>query len=124
MIPPHWEKNLEKARAAGECIRLDHGWDESKSIYELTDEEIQTAAEFRGGKFLGLAKDEDAATDFRKPCAQYLWECEHGHRFTASRLPGRHINSPQQVHLSVVVGLLTAFHGSPYRAGRSKKTWP
>lgn len=84
VIPPHWEKNLEKARAAGECIRLDHGWDESKSIYELTDEEIQTAAEFRGGKFLGSAKDEDAAIDFRKPCAQYLWECEHGHRFTAS----------------------------------------
>ncbi len=77
VIPPHWEKNLEKARAAGECLRLDHGWDESKSIYELTDEEIQTAAEFRGGKFLGLAKKED-------PCAQYLWECEHGHRFTAS----------------------------------------
>ena len=77
VIPPHWEKNLEKARAAGECIRLDHGWDESKSIYELTEEEIQTAAEFRGGKFLGLAKKED-------PCAQYEWECEHGHRFTAS----------------------------------------
>ncbi len=104
VIPPHWEKNLEKARAAGECLRLDHGWDESKSIYELTDEEIQTAAEFRGGKFLGLAKKEEASIDnstagaqnddatstqsgtksFRKPCAQYIWECEHGHSFTAS----------------------------------------
>ena len=104
MIPPHWENNLEKARAARECLRLDHGWDESKSIYELTDEEIQTAAEFRGGKFLGLAKKEEASIDnstagaqnddatstqsgtksFRKPCAQYLWECEHGHSFTAS----------------------------------------
>lgn len=76
MRPGYMEKNLEKASASGEAAVLDHGWDESKSIFALTDEEIRAAAEFRGGKFLGSADG--------KPGTQYEWECEHGHRFTAS----------------------------------------
>lgn len=110
VIPPHLEKNLEKARAAGEAVRLDHGWDESKSIYELTDAEIAAAAEFRGGKFLGTVSGDavtvseasadahkggyadnagagpgdDAGKSRRRPGKLYGWECGQGHRFTAS----------------------------------------
>ena len=54
--PPHYETDAEKARAKGELLHLDHGWDESKSIYGLTDDEIQAAAAFRGGKFLGAVE--------------------------------------------------------------------
>lgn len=57
--PAAYEKNAGKARAKGELKHLDHGWDESKSIYELTDEEIQEAAAFRGGRFLGPVEVSD-----------------------------------------------------------------
>ena len=119
MRPGYMEKNLEKAVQSGEAENLDHGYDESKSIYSLTKEEIQAAAEFRGGRCLGLldqslipdltslpvtavssaistlpdaalehaweaspwAQDESGAW---KKGTQFLWECEHGHRFAAS----------------------------------------
>ena len=54
MKPPCWEKNLDRARAAGEVRELDHGYDTLKSIYSLTDDEIEEAARFRGGHFLGV----------------------------------------------------------------------
>lgn len=72
MRPSHMEKNLAKAQACGEVRRLEHGWDEGRPLSELTVEEVQAAAEFRGGRFLG------------KKGRLYEWECEHGHRFTAS----------------------------------------
>lgn len=96
VIPQPMEKNIGKAAEKGELMHLDHGYDESKSIYALTDAEIEAAAEFRGGKFLGAASDAalsgnagDAETSgdetlLRKKGVQYQWECEHGHRFTAS----------------------------------------
>lgn len=82
MRPGYIEKNLEKARSNGDVEVLDHGYDESRSIYDLTDEEIQAAAAFRGGKFLGPV--ESIAEGRRPQCAQYRWECEKGHQFTAS----------------------------------------
>ncbi len=100
VIPPHYEKNIEKARGKGELHHIDHGWDESKSIYELTDSEIQAAAAFRGGKFLGLADGLTPAEGTVADCdpegsqlgksarrqsgARYLWEDGDGRRFTAS----------------------------------------
>ncbi len=100
VIPPHYEKNIEKAREKGELHHLDHGWDESKSIYGLTDSEIQAAAAFRGGKFLGQADgltptggtvadcgpegSQLGESARRQSGTRYLWEDGDGRRFTAS----------------------------------------
>ena len=100
MIPPHWKKNIREAEAAGEIRVLDHGYDTSRPVYSLSDAELEAAAEFRGGHFLGesgyndsvrtgsgtaLASDGAAPEEcFRRPGALYEWECENGHRFTAS----------------------------------------
>lgn len=58
--------------------RLDHGYDESKEIEEITLGELRRAAEFRGGKCLTAGADQD------KPGAdnQIEWECSEGHRFS------------------------------------------
>ena len=85
--PPYIEKNLAKADAEGAVVRLDHGYDESKSIYALTVEEVEAAARFRGGKFLGIQQEESDTpqkTLSGEKGTVYLWECEHGHRFSAS----------------------------------------
>ena len=79
--PPHLEKNLEKAREAGQVTDILKGYDDSRSVYSLTEEEIAAAAGFRGGKFLGPATPADAVG---KRGSMFLWECENGHRFTSS----------------------------------------
>ena len=61
-----------------EAVRLDHGYDEQKDLAELNIEEMQRAAEFRGGKC--LSKDMTPG-DLRTPLE---WECACGHRFTMS----------------------------------------
>lgn len=78
MKPPYMEKNLEKARANGEVKTLDKGWDTHKSVYDLSREEIEAAAGFRGGRFLGPFEK------IGQKGVVFEWECEHGHRFTAS----------------------------------------
>ncbi len=77
IVPGYMEKNLEKAIANGDVRVLDHGYDESISIYELTAEQVRAAADFRGGKFLSKNVTGEKGTI-------YEWECEHGHRFSAS----------------------------------------
>ena len=72
MRPQYMEKNFQAAVERNEVKVLDHGWDETKPLSELTIDEVQKAAEFRGGRFIG------------KTGSTYEWECEHGHRFTAS----------------------------------------
>lgn len=76
MRPGYMEKNQSKALADGEIEILDHGYDESKSIYELSVEEIEKAAAFRGGRFL--------STELGPKGTLYKWECEEGHVFEAS----------------------------------------
>lgn len=76
--PPFIENDLDKAMDKGEVVMFNHGYDEFKSIYELSVNEIEIAAGFRGGKFLG---PEDSVG---KKGAIFEWECEHGHRFQAS----------------------------------------
>ena len=76
--PMSLEKNLDKARQSGEVVTLSHGYDVSKSIYSLDAEEIAEAAAFRGGKFLGPAESVGLKG------VLFEWECEHGHRFSAS----------------------------------------
>lgn len=69
--PPYLEKNIQKA--ADKVIVLDHGWDESKSLDSLTDEQLEDAAAFRGGHFIRRIEG--------NMCE---WECEKGHLFMAS----------------------------------------
>ena len=69
--PPYLEKNIQKA--GDKVIVLDHGWDESKSLDSLTDEQLEDAAAFRGGHFVRRIEG--------NMCE---WECEKGHLFMAS----------------------------------------
>ena len=78
MRPEPLETDLEKARAAGQVADLPKGYDDTKSIYELSRDEIEKAAEFRGGKFLG------PVSSIGEKGALFDWECENGHRFRSS----------------------------------------
>ena len=59
-------------------IRIDHGYDETKPESELTREDMQGAAQFRGGKLLSA---EMKTGDWRTPLE---FECAFGHKFRAS----------------------------------------
>lgn len=78
LIPGKMEKDQAKAMSSGEAFELNHGYDTSKSIYSLSAAEIEAAAQFRGGHFLG------PETAVGKKGMIFEWECEHGHRFSAS----------------------------------------
>jgi len=56
---------------------LDHGYDENKPFDSLTREDLQHAAEFRGGTVLF---PEDEITPYRP----LRWRCQFGHEFTAT----------------------------------------
>lgn len=75
---PDWKDiDLSDPVGADQAVHVDHGYDESKRLEDLTLEELRKAAEFRGGKLLSTSYDGDPA----KPLA---WECHKGHKFTAS----------------------------------------
>lgn len=76
--PEPLEKDLAKARACRECVDFEYGYDRSRSIYSLSREEVEAAARFRGGKFVGPAEKLGTKGQI------FNWECEHGHVFTAS----------------------------------------
>lgn len=76
--PGRMEKNMDAALKTGEAVLLNHGYDTSRSIYSLSADEIEEAARFRGGHFVG------PADRLGQKGALFEWECEHGHRFTAS----------------------------------------
>ncbi len=65
---PDW-KHFDVSHNSEEAVLLDHGYDESKDVDKLTDAELQKAAAFRGGKYLG----------------NDTWQCAEGHTFKASR---------------------------------------
>ena len=65
---PDW-KHMDLSHNSPTPVLLDHGYDESKPIDTLTDAELQHAAAFRGGKYLG----------------NDTWQCAEGHTFHASR---------------------------------------
>lgn len=58
-------------------FKLDHGYDESKKLDELTLKEIKAAAEFRGGEYVGNKKPVD-------PYTPVHWRCAFGHDFNMS----------------------------------------
>ena len=76
--PGRIEKDKERALESGEAVILNHGYDTSRPIYSLSAAEIEKAAVFRGGHFLG------PETGIGKKGTVFEWECEHGHRFTAT----------------------------------------
>ena len=65
---PDW-KHFDVSHNSEKAVLLDHGYDESKQVEQLTDAELNKAAQFRGGKYLG----------------DNIWRCAQGHTFTASR---------------------------------------
>ncbi len=72
------EKDLARAKASGQVVEVDRGYDISKPLQNLSLEELRAAAAFRGGKFIGPEKLPGT------PGQLFEWECEHGHRFQAS----------------------------------------
>ncbi|MBQ9818094.1 MAG: NAD(P)-dependent oxidoreductase [Proteobacteria bacterium] len=74
---PKW-KDWDLSRPSDDGIRLDHGYDESKPISELSIEDMKQAAEFRGGKCLSESM---TPGDMRTPLE---WQCQFGHTFKAS----------------------------------------
>ena len=74
---PSW-KEYTPNHPNSEPILFDHGYDESKPLAELDINDMQQAAQFRGGKCLSenMIKG-DMATPLE-------WECQFGHHFKAS----------------------------------------
>ncbi len=74
---PDWN-HMDISHNSETPVLLDHGYDETKPFSEFTIEDMQHAAEFRGGKCLSKKmKKGDWDT-------QLEWQCAEGHRFMAS----------------------------------------
>ena len=56
---PDWE-HFDLSHPSRKPVLLDHGYDESRDVDSLTDGELQKAAAFRGGKYLGNDTWQDA----------------------------------------------------------------
>ena len=65
---PDW-RHMDVSHNSETPVLLDHGYDESKDVDQLSDAELQKAAAFRGGKYLG----------------NDTWQDANGHSFQASR---------------------------------------
>ncbi len=71
-------KHIDLSRPSDKAVSLDHGYDEKKPMQEFTLEDMQKAAEFRGGKCLS-AKMTKGDWD-----SKLKWQCACEHRFYAS----------------------------------------
>ena len=56
---PDWS-HFDVSHPSTQVVLLDHGYDEKKDVDQLTDRELQKAAAFRGGKYLGDDTWQDA----------------------------------------------------------------
>ena len=72
---PDWDLSDPAGAAQAETIR--HGYDEEKSLSQLTVAELQEAAAFRGGRLISEGYSGD-------PSQRLVWECHSGHHFEAS----------------------------------------
>ena len=71
-------KEMDLSEPSREAVVLDHGYDESKPLSELTIEDMQRAAAFRGGKCLSETMTKgDLDT-------RLTWQSASGHQFEAS----------------------------------------
>ncbi len=78
---PDWQ-HFDLSHNSEEAILMGHGYDETKPMSEFTLEDMQKAAEFRGGKCLTQASQltaQDSIWD-----TQLEWQCAEGHTFKAS----------------------------------------
>lgn len=75
---PDWSAELPPYPDWYNYVRLDHGYDERKPACELDLEDMQGAAEFRGGECLSRAM---ARGDLYTPLR---WRCAFGHEFAAA----------------------------------------
>lgn len=78
---PDWDQ-MDLSHNSATPQLLDHGYDESKPFETLTFDDIQKAAEFRGGKCLGPVVDGDS----NMPLVDTMmrWQCAEGHLFEAT----------------------------------------
>lgn len=74
---PDW-KHSDISHNSEQAVILDHGYDEKKPMSEFTLNDMQNAAEFRGGKCLS---DHMIQGDWE---TQLEWQCAEGHTFKAS----------------------------------------
>ncbi len=74
---PDW-KHFDLSHNSEEAVILDHGYDENKPMSDFTLEDMQRAAEFRGGKCLSISMQ---TGDWD---TQLEWQCAQGHIFKAS----------------------------------------
>lgn len=75
---PDWKDwNLNIPTDPADAFVIDHGYDESKRLEELTLEELQKAAAFRGGELISTEYDGD-------PEKPLTWKCALGHTFNAT----------------------------------------
>ena len=75
---PDW-KDWDLSNPAGQdkAVHIDHGYDETKPMTDLTLADLQAAAAFRGGRLVSESYSGD-------PMQPLTWECHQGHRFEAS----------------------------------------
>ena len=71
-----WEDGFELYHPSEEVTYLDHGYDEGKGMENLTLEDLQKAAGFRGGECL--------ATEVPDIYTPIKWRCAEGHVFEMS----------------------------------------
>ena len=76
-IPDWKDMDLEVSANPADAVHIDHGYDESKPLSELTVQELQKAAAFRGGELLSTSYSGD-------PAEKLQWRCHKGHTFEAS----------------------------------------
>ena len=70
--------DYERIRSDPDYRRLDHGYDENKPDSDLSLEDMQQAAKFRGGAC--LSESEEPGGLYQK----LIWQCHEGHIFTAT----------------------------------------
>ena len=71
---PDWGENMPNMDLEPEWKRLNHGYDESKKNLDLDD--LNGAANYRGGECISLEWDGDMYTTLK-------WKCAFGHKFIA-----------------------------------------
>ncbi len=73
-----YQKLKDKSLAKSSGYLLSHGYDEDKPLNELTFEDLDSAAEFRGGKCL--------SGDYKKGnvYSKVKWRCRDGHEFVSA----------------------------------------
>jgi nucleoside-diphosphate-sugar epimerase len=71
---PDW--NTDMPNISEKAYKLDHGYDETKSLDELNIEDMRKAAEFRGG--------ECRSSFYKGKNSKLSWRCAFGHEFEAT----------------------------------------